>query len=54
MERRTAGRSAQYGQACLACFKTKCRCVPRPDGDGCERSVSTRAPFSLYHGERVT
>ncbi|KAI0377223.1 hypothetical protein F5Y04DRAFT_285168 [Hypomontagnella monticulosa] len=37
MEKRTTGRSAPYGQACLACFKTKCKCVPRPDGEGCER-----------------
>ncbi|KJR81619.1 uncharacterized protein SPSK_00717 [Sporothrix schenckii 1099-18] len=29
--------SAPYGQACLHCFKAKCRCVSRPDGDGCER-----------------
>ncbi|KAH9895431.1 hypothetical protein F4778DRAFT_783787 [Xylariomycetidae sp. FL2044] len=37
MEREvTSSRAAQYGQACLACFKTKCKCVPRDDGDGCE------------------
>ncbi|EEH06655.1 conserved hypothetical protein [Histoplasma capsulatum G186AR] len=34
---RIAGRSARYGQACLNCFRTKCKCIPRPDGNGCER-----------------
>ncbi|CAK7200565.1 hypothetical protein SEUCBS139899_003262 [Sporothrix eucalyptigena] len=29
--------SAPYGHACLHCFKAKCRCVSREDGDGCER-----------------
>ncbi|CAK7225548.1 hypothetical protein SBRCBS47491_005925 [Sporothrix bragantina] len=29
--------SAPYGQACLYCFKAKCRCVSREDGNGCER-----------------
>lgn len=29
--------SAPYGQACMHCFKAKCRCVSRLDGDGCER-----------------
>ncbi len=28
------------GLACSHCFKSKCKCVSRPDGDGCERSVS--------------
>lgn len=41
-----AGRSP-YGQACLGCFKTKCKCIPRPDGNGCERSVW--AAFRLQH-----
>lgn len=36
---RTAGRSAPYGQACLSCFKMKCKCIPRLEGNGCERSV---------------
>ncbi|KAK1759801.1 hypothetical protein QBC47DRAFT_294045 [Echria macrotheca] len=37
MDRRGPGHSAPYGQACMHCFKSKCRCVARPDGDGCER-----------------
>ncbi|KAI1098443.1 putative C6 transcription factor [Jackrogersella minutella] len=37
MDRRGPGHSAPYGQACLHCFKSKCRCVSRPDGDGCQR-----------------
>ncbi|KAI1119746.1 hypothetical protein F5Y10DRAFT_157271 [Nemania abortiva] len=37
MKRRLAPRSAQYGQACRRCVIAKCRCVSRPDGDGCER-----------------
>lgn len=38
MEKRgpTAG-SGNYGQACMQCFKAKCRCIPRPDGGACER-----------------
>ncbi|KAL2136856.1 hypothetical protein VTI74DRAFT_582 [Chaetomium olivicolor] len=31
------GRTSTYGQACMQCFKAKCRCLPRPSGDGCER-----------------
>ncbi|KAH8892008.1 hypothetical protein GQ53DRAFT_794145 [Thozetella sp. PMI_491] len=34
---RTQAHSAPYGQACQTCFKAKCRCIPRPDGPGCER-----------------
>jgi hypothetical protein len=37
MKQRKVTRSAQYGQACRSCTKAKCRCVPRSDGDGCER-----------------
>ncbi|KAI1390395.1 putative C6 transcription factor [Hypoxylon trugodes] len=37
MDRRGPGHSAPYGQACMHCFKSKCKCVSRPDGDGCER-----------------
>ncbi|KGO46539.1 hypothetical protein PEX1_042510 [Penicillium expansum] len=38
-----AGRSP-YGQACLGCFKTKCKCIPRPDGNGCERCHRLKRP----------
>ncbi|KAJ5676566.1 uncharacterized protein N7477_002199 [Penicillium maclennaniae] len=41
---RSAGRSAPYGQACLSCFKTKCKCIPRPDGNGCERCHRLKRP----------
>ncbi|KAJ5493990.1 hypothetical protein N7463_010077 [Penicillium fimorum] len=41
---RTAGRSAPYGQACLSCFKTKCKCIPRSDGNGCERCHRLKRP----------
>ncbi|KAI1412495.1 putative C6 transcription factor [Hypoxylon sp. FL1857] len=37
MDRKGPGHSAPYGQACMHCFKSKCKCVSRPDGDGCER-----------------
>ncbi|EAQ89422.1 hypothetical protein CHGG_06041 [Chaetomium globosum CBS 148.51] len=37
MERRGISHSAPYGHACMSCFKAKCRCVPRQNGDGCER-----------------
>ncbi|KAJ5957037.1 hypothetical protein N7501_011316 [Penicillium viridicatum] len=39
-----AGHSAAYGQACLACFKTKCKCIPRPEGNGCERCHRLKRP----------
>lgn len=39
MDRRGPSHSAPYGQACLHCFKSKCKCVPRPGGNGCERSA---------------
>ncbi|KAJ5826939.1 hypothetical protein N7447_003702 [Penicillium robsamsonii] len=41
---RMAGRSAPYGQACLSCFKTKCKCIPRSDGNGCERCHRLKRP----------
>ncbi|KAH6853168.1 hypothetical protein B0I37DRAFT_332998 [Chaetomium sp. MPI-CAGE-AT-0009] len=34
--RRVVSHSAPYGHACMGCFKGKCRCIPRQDGDGCE------------------
>ncbi|KAK3298765.1 uncharacterized protein B0H64DRAFT_422502 [Chaetomium fimeti] len=37
MERRGMSHSAPYGHACMSCFKAKCRCIPRQNGDGCER-----------------
>ncbi|OQD63743.1 hypothetical protein PENPOL_c009G04025 [Penicillium polonicum] len=39
-----AGHSVAYGQACLACFKTKCKCIPRPEGNGCERCHRLKRP----------
>ncbi|CAI7624697.1 unnamed protein product [Penicillium palitans] len=39
-----AGHSAAYGQACLGCFKTKCKCIPRPEGNGCERCHRLKRP----------
>ncbi|KAF6838688.1 C6 transcription factor [Colletotrichum musicola] len=35
--RRIPGRPAPYGQACLSCFKSKCKCIVRADGDKCDR-----------------
>ena len=32
------GHSSPYGQACMQCYKAKCRCVQHPSGNGCERS----------------
>ncbi|KAK4125628.1 hypothetical protein N657DRAFT_654238 [Parathielavia appendiculata] len=39
MERRGAatGRSSTYGQSCMQCYKTNCRCVSNPSGGGCKR-----------------
>ncbi|RYP09751.1 hypothetical protein DL764_001086 [Monosporascus ibericus] len=37
MERRGPSHSGPYGLACKSCFKSKCKCVARPDGDGCQR-----------------
>ncbi|KAI0109053.1 putative C6 transcription factor [Nemania sp. FL0031] len=31
------GHSSTYGQACLQCYKAKCRCVPNANGNTCER-----------------
>ncbi|KAH8657906.1 hypothetical protein BX600DRAFT_468355 [Xylariales sp. PMI_506] len=30
-------RSAYYGHACVACARSKCRCMPRASGNGCQR-----------------
>lgn len=37
MERRGPSHLGPYGLACASCFKSKCKCVARPDGDGCQR-----------------
>jgi hypothetical protein len=37
MERRGPSHSGPFGLACTSCFKSKCKCVARPDGDGCQR-----------------
>ncbi|OQE05011.1 hypothetical protein PENVUL_c028G03666 [Penicillium vulpinum] len=39
-----AGRSSAYGRACLGCFKTKCKCIPRTEGNGCERCHRLKRP----------
>lgn len=40
IERRDTGKmTSSYGQACVQCFKAKCRCITRPEIDSCERSV---------------
>ncbi|KAI8626418.1 putative C6 transcription factor [Xylariaceae sp. FL1651] len=31
------GNSSTYGQACMQCYKAKCRCVPSSNGTSCER-----------------
>ncbi|KAJ5087225.1 hypothetical protein N7456_010841 [Penicillium angulare] len=41
---RSTGRSAPYGQACLGCFKNKSKCIPRLEGDGCERCYRLKRP----------
>ncbi|KAF3801336.1 hypothetical protein GCG54_00005492 [Colletotrichum gloeosporioides] len=35
--RRAPGHAAPYGQSCTSCFKSKCKCILRTDGEGCER-----------------
>lgn len=37
--KRNTGQAAPYGQACLQCFKSKCKCVLRSEGGPCERYV---------------
>ncbi|KAL4905452.1 hypothetical protein BDW74DRAFT_152649 [Aspergillus multicolor] len=37
-------RSSRYGQACLSCFKTKCKCIPRREGGACERCHRLNRP----------
>jgi len=39
--RNGTGQPRSYGQACMPCYKAKCRCVPNPGGgDSCERSMT--------------
>lgn len=44
MERRGPSHSGPYGLACKNCFNSKCRCVARADGDGCERCHRRNKP----------
>ncbi|KAH6850669.1 hypothetical protein B0I37DRAFT_372129 [Chaetomium sp. MPI-CAGE-AT-0009] len=37
MERRGPSHLGPYGLACTSCFKAKCKCVARTDGEGCQR-----------------
>lgn len=37
MGRRGPSNSSPYGLACQSCFKAKCKCVARPNGEGCQR-----------------
>ncbi|KAF4832995.1 hypothetical protein CGCTS75_v004370 [Colletotrichum tropicale] len=42
--RRAPGHAAPYGQSCTSCFKSKCKCILRSDGDGCERCHRLKKP----------
>ncbi|KAK3303727.1 uncharacterized protein B0T15DRAFT_541067 [Chaetomium strumarium] len=37
--RRAPAKTSTYGQACLQCFKAKCRCEPNPAAGPCERCL---------------
>ncbi|PYI00607.1 hypothetical protein BO78DRAFT_37618 [Aspergillus sclerotiicarbonarius CBS 121057] len=37
-------RSQLYGRACVNCSKSKCKCISRPDGQGCERCYRLNRP----------
>ena len=37
MGKRGPSHASPYGLACQTCFKAKCKCVARTDGDGCQR-----------------
>ena len=37
MDRRGPSNSSPYGLACTNCFRSKCKCIARPDGNGCQR-----------------
>jgi hypothetical protein len=34
-----AGNTVPYGQACMHCFKAKCKCIKQPSSSSCERLV---------------
>ncbi|ERT01885.1 hypothetical protein HMPREF1624_00179 [Sporothrix schenckii ATCC 58251] len=53
MEKRgpTAG-AGNYGQACMQCFKAKCRCIARPDGGACERCLRLKKPCQPSNSAR--
>ncbi|KAF4880059.1 hypothetical protein CGCSCA1_v001075 [Colletotrichum siamense] len=42
--RRAPGHAAPYGQSCTNCFKSKCKCILRSDGDSCERCHRLKKP----------
>ncbi|KAF4938699.1 hypothetical protein CGCF245_v004507 [Colletotrichum fructicola] len=42
--RRAPGHAAPYGQSCTSCFKSKCKCILRSDGGGCERCHRLKKP----------
>ncbi|KAK3356507.1 hypothetical protein B0T25DRAFT_536880 [Lasiosphaeria hispida] len=44
MERQGLGHSAPYGQACMSCFKSKCKCIIRANGIGCHRLKKQCSP----------
>ncbi|KUI53633.1 hypothetical protein VP1G_01040 [Cytospora mali] len=52
MEERNSSQTAPYGQACMHCFKSKCKCVRRLDGDGCERKECVPASRRRRHVEQ--
>ncbi|KAF7554239.1 hypothetical protein G7Z17_g3050 [Cylindrodendrum hubeiense] len=37
MDRRGPSHSGPFSLACTSCFKSKCKCVARTDGNGCQR-----------------
>lgn len=37
MARRGPHHSGPFGLACTSCFESKCKCIARTDGDGCQR-----------------
>ncbi|KAJ9143342.1 C6 transcription factor [Pleurostoma richardsiae] len=46
MAKRGPSHSSPYGLACTHCFKSKCKCVARPDGDGCQRKQDSSASIA--------
>jgi hypothetical protein len=41
---RGPGHLGPFGNACMSCFKAKCKCVARPDGPGCQRCHRLKKP----------